>query len=737
MEELKNKIVNLEVLKELNEVHKRVHEDFENRKANKQDISSPYNFKGSCLFANLPTTNNKLNDAYYVTDKKCKYSWNGSAWYQSSMSEAEYMDELDGIIKQKGKETGSTKIVYSVGTEEIEIPTMDDIKLLADGTDGRYIDYDNLPMTRGYKKAIKTVWEFGGITKTNGNNENSNIDFGIRTKGFLKLDEGELNLIFNAEPTFIKVRVFKYNEDKSFISCYYDSPDNNINTNININIDDSNCLYRFQIYSKNKETLNSNFQGLYYKKDVYKKEEIPEIVGNDIEIDKTLTNEGQCADAKATGDRIAENLQKIDNLSNEINAITENGDKNLCQSKIMYTNDSGTINGQTIETGRIGDVTEGVTYVFSGDVLIDSTENMIVRVQYGTSVNDYEVQKNKNLKYGTKFFIKFTATKSGFAYISANIHQKSVAVLDNCQLEVGENYTDYIPYGYLAPKGYWDLKNKTDDLIQNVNDLTQDVELLYGMSKQTYRSFIKSVAHQGARNTGFVQNTKENLIACAKSMRWDYVEFDVRFTSDNYPVCSHNPDVTIYGTSDKLTIANTSYIDLYNARLYEDESLHIPTFYEMINTCKIYGIIPVIEIKTQPNKSSIWVQLLDFVKKAGLADVCIWDSFQIGALHEVYKRNPKANLMLAIDYKNVPDANTFMTYDEKVAQCLQTTGDFSIAIDYTKLEAMDDYASWISAFRDKGVSIVIYTLDTIELIKKYRVYADYIVSNKFTVTETF
>lgn len=57
-------------------------------------VSSPYNFKGSTTYSSLPTSGNKVNDTYYCTDVKTKYTWNGSAWRQSSLNEADYLDEL-------------------------------------------------------------------------------------------------------------------------------------------------------------------------------------------------------------------------------------------------------------------------------------------------------------------------------------------------------------------------------------------------------------------------------------------------------------------------------------------------------------------------------------------------------------------------------------------------------------------------------------------------------------------
>jgi hypothetical protein len=65
-----------------------------NTKADKVDVSAPFNFKGDTTYASLPTSGNKINDTYYCSDKKCRYTWNGEGWYQSSMNEVDYTDEL-------------------------------------------------------------------------------------------------------------------------------------------------------------------------------------------------------------------------------------------------------------------------------------------------------------------------------------------------------------------------------------------------------------------------------------------------------------------------------------------------------------------------------------------------------------------------------------------------------------------------------------------------------------------
>ena len=96
-----------------------------NIEALKHNLSSPYNFKGSTTFSALPASGNNVNDTYYCTDKKCNYTWNGSAWSQSSIGEAEYQAQLTQIEENFNNEVNnlSSEIAeLSNDFLEVEIP---------------------------------------------------------------------------------------------------------------------------------------------------------------------------------------------------------------------------------------------------------------------------------------------------------------------------------------------------------------------------------------------------------------------------------------------------------------------------------------------------------------------------------------------------------------------------------------------------------------------------------------
>lgn len=100
------------------------------QKANLTDISSPYQFRGACLSAYLPGSGNKINDTYYVTDKKCKFTWNGAAWYQSSLNESDYEEELSSLTEDLGN---IGKVIEVGGEKTITTPQLADISTIKVG----------------------------------------------------------------------------------------------------------------------------------------------------------------------------------------------------------------------------------------------------------------------------------------------------------------------------------------------------------------------------------------------------------------------------------------------------------------------------------------------------------------------------------------------------------------------------------------------------------------------------
>lgn len=66
-------------------------------------LANPFTFKGSVSsVANLPSSGNTVNDTYYVTAATCLYTWDGDSWEVSSLSESDYLAQLQKSVQYRG-----------------------------------------------------------------------------------------------------------------------------------------------------------------------------------------------------------------------------------------------------------------------------------------------------------------------------------------------------------------------------------------------------------------------------------------------------------------------------------------------------------------------------------------------------------------------------------------------------------------------------------------------------------
>ena len=100
--------------------------ELQETKADKSEVTTPFNFKGETTFASLPPTGS-MGDTYFVTDKGYNMSWTGSGWAQSSA-------DLSGLS------AAITNCVQGFA----DIITADNMQELCGG------DIDNLTINRVY-----------------------------------------------------------------------------------------------------------------------------------------------------------------------------------------------------------------------------------------------------------------------------------------------------------------------------------------------------------------------------------------------------------------------------------------------------------------------------------------------------------------------------------------------------------------------------------------------------------
>ena len=98
-------------------------QELDNKKANKSDIVSGLNFKGTTTYSALPTSNNSVGDFYYVTDGdgtngEGNYAWNGTAWYFSGKTTdfGDISTKANAAVNNAAFEEGKLKVTKNDGT---------------------------------------------------------------------------------------------------------------------------------------------------------------------------------------------------------------------------------------------------------------------------------------------------------------------------------------------------------------------------------------------------------------------------------------------------------------------------------------------------------------------------------------------------------------------------------------------------------------------------------------------
>lgn len=158
---------------------------------------------------------------------------------------------------------------------------------------------------------------------------------------------------------------------------------------------------------------------------------------------------------------------------------------------------------------------------------------------------------------------------------------------------------------------------------------------------------VESINHRG-----YCKEAPENTLSAYRlsaAKRFNYVECDVAFTSDNVPVLLH--DSTIDRTSNGT--GNISEMTLEEVRAYDFGSWfstdyageQIPTFEEFIILCKRLGLHPYIEIKSAASYTQEQIDMfVDIVKRNGMKGNVSYISFNSTYLKYIKNTDPDARL---------------------------------------------------------------------------------------------
>ena len=164
---------------------------------------------------------------------------------------------------------------------------------------------------------------------------------------------------------------------------------------------------------------------------------------------------------------------------------------------------------------------------------------------------------------------------------------------------------------------------------------------------------MRSINHRGLNN-----RAPENTLPAykhSKSYGFDFVECDVRWTSDHMPVLLHDATInrTARTASGGVIADETNIADIdYATALTYDFGIHksndfagtkIPTFEQFIALCRNIQLHPYIEIYEEIFEWQAKI-LMDIVKKYGMEDYVTWISFTHNSLLRIIEQNPRSRV---------------------------------------------------------------------------------------------
>ena len=375
-------------------------------------------------------------------------------------------------------------------------------------------------------------------------------------------------------------------------------------------------------------------------------------------------------------------------------------------------------------------------------------------------------KRESDLKYKTPWVISgcstsdFTPHNYRISTINLQYADSDIIVtFDNTKYKVGvhiyesmDDFVNGIDSGwvtsgvYIIKKGlYYRIivaqNTDTENVIDIYNsNIFNDISIKYKTEekieerKHNLKSNIISVAHQGGNIYGLPQNTKENFIEAIKD-GWKAIEFDVIWSSDGVPFITHDDVKNIYGGG-TLTITQTDSETIKNTRFWENESIKIPTFYEIIDICRLYGASLMIEFKTYSHTLEQQREIVEYTKHYNIFNKCIWTGFNISNLQRMINIDTNANVLLNL--VNVPSIESLSVggSNEDIYNLLNHEGSTVLAFSINLLNTInDDVENYLNKLRKLGFEICIYPVDSVKDMQTYVLYADYVTSNNTKVED--
>lgn len=184
---------------------------------------------------------------------------------------------------------------------------------------------------------------------------------------------------------------------------------------------------------------------------------------------------------------------------------------------------------------------------------------------------------------------------------------------------------------------------------------------------------VHGVAHRGAWSNAYGDEYPENSLMSvkrAKANGYDFVECDVRFSSDNVPYLLHDADlnrVTNGRITSQIHTLESSYLDTVDISDTKGKySEKLVRFEAFIKLCSQLNVHPYIEVQNNGGADITSEQagiLVNIVKRYGLANNATWISFNNVLLLKIVGVDPFARIgyNIANNFTDMPTLRTRLT----------------------------------------------------------------------------
>lgn len=252
-------------------------------------------------------------------------------------------------------------------------------------------------------------------------------------------------------------------------------------------------------------------------------------------------------------------------------------------------------------------------------------------------------------------------------------------------------------------------------------------KIVYVETPIKYSDTLQSICHQGYTSSPTTNDNKLSGYYLARKQGFKYGECDIKWTSDQVPVCLHD-NVFTDDNSEQVTISSLTYNEL---RTHTIDGLPVASFDEVLKACKDSGIGLAIDHFSNFYTTERNNIMFAIIKKYQMQSNVIFliGNNRIPLSNNIKAFYPKAKFGITVNTNQldttINEANTIIDNECEVI----------VNFSYENIP----YDSIESTFTnlDNRCKLGAWTIDDVDVYKNYLPLVDYITSNKICYNDVF